>query len=185
MPFGTWWRGTPLPDLSPLPAFSASISTDTQLITRLAKLSQQEIDDRFQTGKHLYIAFISEMPVAYGWVATREVNFPHFQFSFRIPPRNCYLWDFLTLPEWRGRGIYPHLLQTIIRQEALVDRFWIGYEPGNEASARGICKAGFHMVTELVIAEGRVSGLTLFDSSEYAQASADFFHLPIVTNTGS
>lgn len=185
MPFGTWWRETSLPDLSPLSAFSACISTDTQLITRLANLSQQEINARFQTGKHLYIAFMNEVPVAYGWVATREVHFPHFQFSFTIPSENCYLWDFLTLPEWRGRGIYPHLLQTIIRQESLVDRFWIGYEPGNEASARGIRKAGFQVVTELVIAEGRVSGLTLFDSSEYAQASADFFHLPIVASTGS
>ncbi|WP_201390205.1 GNAT family N-acetyltransferase [Ktedonobacter sp. SOSP1-85] len=184
MPFGTWWRGTPLPDLSPLRTFSARISTDTQLITRLANLSKPEIDDRFQTGKHLYIAFISEVPVAYGWVATREVNFPHFQFSFTIPSRNCYLWDFLTLPEWRGRGIYPHLLQTIIRQEPLVDRFWIGYEPGNEASASGIRKAGFQVVTDFVIAEGRISGLTLFDSSECAQASADFFNLPIVARTG-
>ncbi len=180
MPFGTWWRGDPLPDLSPLQTFSASLSTDTQMMARLANLSEQEINTRIQTGNHPYIAFMDDAPVAYGWVALREGGISELRFSFTIPPRNGYLWDFLTLPQWRGRGIYPRLLQAIIHQEQLVDHFWIGYQPGNETSAHGINKAGFHVVGDLVISEGRVCGLALFGSSGRAQASADFFHLPIV-----
>lgn len=185
MPFATWWRGDPLPNLSPLPTFSFSArnSTDTQLIARLANLSQQKISTRFQAGNSLYLAFMDDTPVAYGWVATREGGISAFRFSFAIPSKNCYLWDFLTLPEWRGRGIYPHFLQSIIHQQPFVDRFWIGYEPGNEASAHGIIKAGFHVVGDFVISEGRVSGVTLFNSSEYAQASAAFLNLPIVAGT--
>ena len=181
MPFATWWQGDPLPDLPPLPTFSAHLSTDTQLIARLTNHSPQIIDTSFQAGKRLYIAFIDEIPAAYGWVTTQEGSIGALQFSFTIPSRNGYLYSFLTLPEWRGRGIYPRLLQAIIHQEPQIDRFWIGYEPGNDASGRGISKAGFREVCDLVISEGRVTGLTLFDSSERAQACADFFHLPVVT----
>jgi len=183
MPFGTWWRGDPLPALTPLPPFSARLSTDTQLIGRLTNLSAQEINARVQRGNHPYIAFVDDAPVAYGWAATQEGGIAELQFSFPIPARNCYLWNFLTLPQWRGRGIYPRLLQAIISQQQLIDHFWIGFEPGNEASARGIKKAGFHLVSDLVISQGRISGLTLFNSSEYARASAAFFHLPIVAGT--
>ena len=87
------------------------------------------------------------------------------------------------IPAWRGRGLYPRLLQAILQQEQRVDRFWIGYEPGNEASAHGIKKAGFQVIGDLVIAEGRVSGLALFGSRERAQASAEVFQLPIVAQT--
>lgn len=180
MTFATWWRGDTLPNLSPLPTFSAHLSTDTQLIAHLSQRSPQVIASRFQEGNQLYLAFMGEIPAAYGWMATQEGGITDLQLSFAIPSGNSYLYNFRTLPEWRGRGIYPHLLQAIILQEQLVDRFWIGYLPDNEASGRGIRKAGFHVVSDLVLVDGHVSGMTLFESSERAQASAAFFHLPVV-----
>lgn len=182
MTFATWWRGDPLPNLSPLPTFSAYLSTDTQLIARLSNHSPQVIATRFQAGNRLYLAFIGEVPVAYGWAATQQGSISALQLSFAIPSGNSYLYNFLTFPEWRGRGIYPHLLQAIIHQEQLVDRFWIAYYD-NEASGRGIRKAGFHIVSDLVVSGDRVSGITLFESSERAQASADVFHLPVIAGT--
>ncbi|MGH9176090.1 MAG: GNAT family N-acetyltransferase, partial [Vicinamibacterales bacterium] len=55
------------------------------------------------------------------------------------------LWGFVTVPAWRGQGIYSALLQAILCGEA-ADRFWIGHDIGNTASARGILKAGFTSV---------------------------------------
>ena len=180
MTFATWWRGDPLPNLSPLPSFSAHHSTDAQLIAQLTNLSLQTIATRFQAGKRLYLAFTRGVPVAYGWVATREGRISDLQLTFALPARNGYLHGFLTLPEWRGRGVYPHLLQSIIRQEPSFDRFWIGYLPDNTASGRGISKAGFQVVSDLVVTDGRACGFTLFESSERALANADVFHLPVV-----
>lgn len=181
MPFATWWQGDPLPDLSPLPTFSArTVPPEAPFIAQLTHLSPEGISARFQAAHRLYIAFMGEVPAAYGWVATREAGIAELQFSFSIPAKNRYLWDFQTLPAWRGRGIYPHLLQAIIREERSADRFWIGYVPGNEASARGISKAGFRLAGDFVVAGGRIMGLTLFDASEYALAIADFLRLPIV-----
>lgn len=183
MPFGTWWRGDVLPALSPLATFSVGQEEDLQFITGFSGLPKQDVNRRIQNGNRPYIASMGDVPVAYGWVAIRTGAISEFQLSFTIPPRTCYLWDFLTLPQWRGCGIYPHFLQEIIHLEQAADRFWIGYELGNDRAARSIKKAGFHIVSDLVIFNGRVSGLTLFDASEHAQASADFFQLPIVAGT--
>ncbi|HCI80474.1 MAG TPA: N-acetyltransferase, partial [Ktedonobacter sp.] len=126
MPFGTWWRGDSLPKLAPLPTFSANTSNDIPLLSQLAHLTEQEVQNRIQKGNRPYIAFMGETATAYGWVATRMSGIAELQFSFDIPSGNLYLWDFLTLPQWRGQGIYPHLLQAIIEQEHATQRFWIG-----------------------------------------------------------
>lgn len=181
MALGTWWKGDPLPDLPALPAFSVRPSADRQLIARLTALSEQEISARFQTGNYAYLAFLNETPVAYGWVATREGGVLEIQLHFNLSSRDRYLWDFQTLPEWRGRGVYPHFLQTIIRQEMqLADRFWIFYEPGNKSAARSISKAGFGFFGDFSITEGRVTGIILFEDSERARTGAQLLNLPVV-----
>lgn len=179
MPIATWWRDDPLPALSSLPTFAAHRTTDKALIASCTNLSEAAVEARLQGGHYPYIAFLDNVPAAYGWVATQRGGISELHFCFSVPARQIYLWDFLTLPQWRGRGVYPHLLQSIIEQEPAIEHFWIGYEPGNESSARGIRKAGFHVVGDFVISDNHVTGLTLFDSSKQAQASADFFQLPI------
>jgi GNAT superfamily N-acetyltransferase len=178
MALGTWWRGDPLPDLPPLQGFSARVATDIQLIEHLTGLSTQEVEARLQHGHHAYIAYIAETPVAYGWVAERTAGVHEIQLSFTLSAWNLYLWDFQTFPTWRGRGVYPHFLQTIVRQE-MAERFWILYQPGNTAAARSIEKAGFHFLGELVLNEGRVSAIELFEGGERAVAGAALLGLPV------
>lgn len=56
----------------------------------------------------------------------------------------------MTIPSHRGRGIYPRLLDAIIRIESMVaERFWIAYAPENHASGAGVAKAGFQSVAQL------------------------------------
>lgn len=180
MALGYWWRGDPLPDLPSLQGFSARIATDTQLIAHLTGLSQQEIEMRLQHGNHAYIAFIAETPVAYGWVAEQTAGVDEIQLSFTLSAHDRYLWDFQTFPAWRGRGVYPHFLQTIVRQE-MAERFWILYQPGNIAAAHSIEKAGFHFIGELVLSEGRVCAIEFFEGGERAVAGAALLNLPAST----
>lgn len=181
MPFATWWRGDPLPAQPPLPAFSAERSQDVLLIARLTELPEQNVVARFQAGHHIYIAFINKQPAAYGWVATQRGGISELHFSFTFAHPAIYLWDFMTLPEWRGNGIYPHLLQAIIQQEQTIERFWIGFAPGNDASERGIRKAGFEVVGDFVITpDMHISGLTLYNTGVHARASSAFFQLPMM-----
>lgn len=179
MPFATWWRGDPLPELPPLPSFAARRVTRWDEARRVTGLTEDRVVLRFQGGHRPYAAFLDDEPVAYGWAALQSGGIEELDFSFEVPPDDCYLWDFVTLPDWRGRGIYPHLLQAILRQEDAVSRFWIGYEAGNEASARGIAKAGFGVVGDLEVADGRVTGFLLFEGGERARAAGALFGLPL------
>ena len=179
MPFATWWRGDPIPELRPLPDFSARRITrwdESQCITGLA---EHRVLLRYQNADRLYAAFLEDEPVGYGWMAMQTGGIEELDFSFAVPPGNGYLWDFVTLPAWRGRGVYPHLLQEIVRQEAEIARFWIGYEDRNEVSGRGIARAGFRVVGDLIVEGRRVTRFAVFDAGERARAAGELFELPL------
>jgi GNAT superfamily N-acetyltransferase len=159
MPFATWWRGDPLPTLPPLPGLTVRRSLNRALINQMTGLTRPAIEGRIKAENAFFVALLDREPTAYGWAALREGRIDELRFRFAVPPGHTYLWDFETLPPFRGRGIYPHLLQGITALLGEVDRFWIGYEGRNAASARGIEKAGFMIVGDLTVADGRVTGV--------------------------
>ena len=179
MPFATWWRGDPLPELPPLPSLSTRRVTRWDEARRITGLTEDRVLLRYQGGHRPYAAFLDDEPVAFGWAAKQAGGIDELNFSFEVPPGNCYLWDFVTRAAWRGRGIYPRLLQAILRQEDAVSRFWIGYEASNEASARGIARAGFGVVGDLTVSGGRVTSFLVFEDGERALAAGAVFALPL------
>ncbi len=148
-PLYTWWRGDPLPTLTALPGLAIELARDLDLLAELSDLPAHEIQSRVDSGHRPYLARLDGVAVAYGWVATRNASIGALDISFSIPRGNRYLWDFVTLPDWRGRGIYPRLLQAISKHEGEASRFWIGHDAPNLASARGILKAGFAGIGEI------------------------------------
>ena len=133
-----------------------------------------------RAGHRPYIAHLGPDPVAYGWSATCEAEFGGLQ-EFKGPPANRYLWDFATLPAWRGLGIYPRLLQTIVAREAGdAERFWILNQLGNSASASGITKAAFHVVGEVVFLIGGGLGLVPIGRIDRARAGAELLGLRLI-----
>jgi GNAT superfamily N-acetyltransferase len=150
MALATWWRGDSVPALTPLQNFYAGPTKDAELLARLANLELAEVQTRLAAGHRPYVAWLDREAVAYGWVATHTAYVGELELTITLPPANCYLWDFATLPQWRGRGIYPRLLQAILaRESALSDRFWIIAASENRASSAGIAKAGFTQVAHL------------------------------------
>lgn len=109
----------------------------------------EEIAARFACGHRAWIAWRDSFPAAFGWVATSSAAIGELRFTFEIPSRERYLWNFVTLPEHRGLGIYPRLLDGIVRADAGAEQFWIAHAPENAASAAGILKAGFTVVADL------------------------------------
>jgi GNAT superfamily N-acetyltransferase len=179
VPFATWWRGDPLPELSSPPTFSARRIARWDEAQQVTGLTENRVLLRYQNAHRLYAAFLGDERVGYGWAAMQAGGIEELDFSFGVPPGNCYLWDFVTLPQFRGRGVYPLLLQEIIRQEDGVERFWIGYEEHNAASARGIQKAGFTVVGDLVVEQRRVTRFAVFAPGERARAASEIFELPL------
>jgi GNAT superfamily N-acetyltransferase len=153
--FYTWWRGDNLPDLGPFPDLEVMHSSDTSLLAHLAGLPESEIQARIQNGNHPYLATLNGVPAAFGWSAWHRMEIGELGVDLELPDGDHYLWDFVTLPDFRGRGIYPHMLQAIIRAEVTVtERFWIGHDLDNIASARGIEKAGLPVIGEVWVRDG-------------------------------
>ena len=111
MALATWWRGDVVPSLSLLAGFRVEASHDEQLIAQINRLAPNEVRQRLRTGHQPYLASIEQVPVGYGWMATEEASIGELDIRFALPTTERYLWDFATLPEWQGYGIYPRLLQ--------------------------------------------------------------------------
>ena len=148
----TWWRDDPLPALPPLDGFQAGPAADLSLLAALAGLEPGEARRRVESGSQPYQASLHGSPAAWGWCAAREYRFyGHF---VPLQPGERALWDFATLPERRGLGVYPRLLQAILLAEQDARRFWIGHAAGNRSSQQGILKAGFQLCTASLLESG-------------------------------
>jgi GNAT superfamily N-acetyltransferase len=173
MALATWWRGDALPELNPIPGLEVAVGDGLEAIARLTALSRDEAAARLEAGHRVYVASIDGTPAAYGWVATMSASIGELAMAFAVPERDRYLWDFVTLPAFRGRGIYPRLLQGIVASEGVAaDRFWIIHAPENAASSSGIAKAGFTAVSELSFLPGDGVGAVIVDRPERARFGA-------------
>jgi|SRR5579859_1683737 len=182
----TWWKGDTLPQLQPLSNFTVAASTDLALIAHLLASPIEYVIQRVQDNHCPYVAYINTTPVAVGWSGTEQAEFAEGLVRFRIPAKNRYFYFFVTLPEWRDRGIYTHLLQTILHIESSEnERFWILHEIDNTASARAIAKAGFHLTSKVcILSDDTPCFVPVGTEIERARAGAAMFGLPLVVNVG-
>jgi RimJ/RimL family protein N-acetyltransferase len=179
--FYTWWRGDELPAIAALAGLCIDTpgSITAELEQLLASyLARAEANRLLEQGDRLYTGRVAGDIQTFGWTATRRLSIGELGVERELPPGNQYLWGFLTVPEARGKGLYPHLLQAILRQENAT-RFWIGHDYDNYASARGILRAGFRPVGQ-VFSTGS-GGLRLVPCGDVARARAceALFGVPI------
>ena len=122
---------------------------DFELLSRLGEISVEEARKRLANDNLAFVAFWKDEPAAFGWMAMGRAKIGELNHDFILPERHRYLWNFRTLMEYRGLGIYPRLLQYIIcRESSKAERFWIIHAPENSSSLKGIVKAGFTYVGE-------------------------------------
>lgn len=112
--------------------------------------------ERFAGGRRCYVALVDGLLASYGWVSLREEWISELGMQLHLAPGDAYVWDCASLPEYRGQGLYPGLLGYIARElraEGL-RRVWIGADTGKVASQRGITRAGFRPVADVVLTPG-------------------------------
>lgn len=178
-PLYAWWRGEPLPRLAATQGLDVR-KGDAGVLAELDELDVAEAERRVARGHVPYVAYLHGKPLAYGWSATREAAIGELGIAFHVPIENRYLWDFVTLPAARGQGIYPRLLQAILEYEVdEASRFWIGHEPENTASARGITKAGFTKVGELYFRSDGHLEMSPTTSRDRAFAGSQLLGVPL------
>lgn len=150
MPIAFRHRDDGSPSIPPLEGLTVRREHDPAVMSRLQNRDTAEIASRFADGHRAYLALMHGVPAAWGWVATSSASIGEVNASFSLPTADRYLWNFVTLAAFRGRGIYPRLIDAIVTAEAPEsERFWIAYAPENHASGIGIRKAGFTLVADL------------------------------------
>ena len=179
MALATWWASDRLMDLTPLADFQVRLATDDAQLATVNQLSVAEVAQRRRAGHLPYVGYMDEMAVTYGWVATRQASIGELNLVFPIAAESRYLWDFATLAEWQGRGLYPRLLQAIVQAEQ-AERFWILHAPENLPSGAGMQKAGFQAVGQLSFQRDNTLGLIPFGNPERARIGADLLGVALI-----
>jgi ribosomal protein S18 acetylase RimI-like enzyme len=150
MPIAFRHRTDPRPVLAELTGLAIHQERDADAMACLQRRTTEEIQLRFDNGHRAYVASIDAVPAAWGWVASSVVTVAEVGATLSLGPGERYLWNFVTLAAYRGRGVYPRLLDAMVRAESDEgERFWIAYAPENQASGAGIRKAGFVNVADV------------------------------------
>jgi ribosomal protein S18 acetylase RimI-like enzyme len=178
MSFATRHRDDPMPALEPIAGLLVRQEHDPRVMAALQGRDVAQMEARFADGHRAYVALLDGEAAAWGWVATRVASIGEVGATFALPPGHRYLWNFVTSPAFRGRGIYPRLLAHILREESReAERFWIAYAPENHASASGIRKSGFRAVAELSFDD---AGQPAVRDAGEGEAVAQVLGLPLV-----
>jgi predicted acetyltransferase len=156
---GTIWAidlDQPIPVIKPrINATFSSVGTES--ITELAALmsadNSAEIIKRFETGRRCYLAQVDDNIAAYGWVSFDEEFIGELNLRLRLLPGEAYIWDCATLPAFRRKHLYSALLTHILADLSTEKwyRVWIGADFDNLPSQRGIARAGFNYIADLVV----------------------------------
>lgn len=141
-------------DILPAIKFPAGLRieecTKVDLLAWMGTTTPEDVVSRIANDHVAYAAYINNEPAAFGWMARGKALIGELAHELVLPIGNRYLWNFRTMEAFRGLGIYPALLQFMIRQEReKADRFWIIHAPENSSSLAGIKKAGFHYAGKL------------------------------------
>jgi len=150
MSVAVWHRDDVLPQMKTVSGLMVGRMDDAEALAQAQSRTPALVHERFTAGHRAYVARLDGRIVAWGWVAMRRARIGELDLEFDVPAGERYLWNFVTLAAFRGRGIYPRLLEAIVTAEAPEsERFWIAYAPENHASGIGILKAGFTKVADL------------------------------------
>src|SRR5215218_9149091 len=118
MPFATRHRADLAPEMEPLPGLVVRREESAAAMAVLQGRTEAEMTRRFGTGHRAYVAWRHGDAAAWGWVATRAADIGELGATLSLPDGERYLWNFVTLAAHRGLGIYPRLLDAIVRAES-------------------------------------------------------------------
>ncbi len=153
----------PSPPVTPLveATFRRAGAEDIPALAEAMNTGAAEVEQRFASGRRCSTAWVGGQLAAYGWVSYEEEFIGELRLRLKLLPGEAYIWDCATRPTFRRNRLYSALLANMLaelRTEPLC-RVWIGANLDNEASQRGIARAGFHHVADLVVS--RVLALRL------------------------
>ena len=162
------------------------VSTDIRLLSILGNTTTEEVTKRLANDNMAFVAYVNDQPAAFGWMARDNARIGELNHEFILPTGNRYLWNFRTMEAYRGLGIYPALLQYILQQgDEEANRFWIIHAPENNASLKGIQKAGFEYVGKLYLDEDDNATIEYNETALTFQEELEYMDINLSEHTAS
>lgn len=141
-------RTVPEPRLAGL-AIQQIHATDVPLLKQLcAAWPDKAFAERLaQPGRYCWVVLQGGRIAGYAWVACLAQPIDEIGCDFNPVHGECYIHDCFVVPACRGAGLYPYLLARVLQDCSTLDGSLrsavIGVVATNQASLRGIRKAGF------------------------------------------
>lgn len=107
----------------------------------------------FSQGSDLWIGWLGNKPAGICWTTCVKNRCDYF---VPLTTQDKVIYACFVFPEYRGRGVYPFMLQTIVNellQKEQIKQVYIDCKSWNMASRKGIEKAGFHFIGRAVRVE--------------------------------
>ena len=114
-------------------------------------IPREVVNTRLREGQRCCMVLRHNKFISYCWMAERRTYIGEVKRDINLKEGDIYLYDCYTLPEERGKGLYPLLLMRA-SQKASHEGFrraLIFSESRNIFSRKGILKAGFHFIGEV------------------------------------
>ncbi len=110
-----------------------------------------QIVRRMVYGRRCFVARVNGEIAAYGWVSSGRECVGEMGREIRLSPGEGYVWDCVTLPDYRKQGLYTALLGHIngILYGEGYSRIWIGSNLENRPSIKGFKGAGYRPAVKI------------------------------------
>ena len=159
-PAGTIWAfhlDQPIPTIKPvIDATFCRVGSESipELSVLMEATTSTAILNRLERGRRCYVAQVEGRFVTYGWVSFDEEFIGELNLRLRLLPGEAYIWDCATLPAFQRNHLYSALLTYILAdlKSGQLHRVWIGADFENVTSQKGIARAGFRHVADLILA---------------------------------
>ena len=108
-------------------------------------ISRRQIPERFRQGASLWLVKAQGKLAGFGWTITSRTIEPHY---LPLGENDVHLFDFFVLPEYRGRGINPSLVNYMLRSLAGegASRAFIEAAEWNHAQLSSLRKTPFRLL---------------------------------------
>jgi hypothetical protein len=127
--------------------------SEPALVSAIEPGTATEFIKRLESGRRCYTARVDGQLAAYGWVSFTDEDIGELNLRIKLLVGEAYIWDCVTLPAYRNQHLYSALLAFIVGElhARSYCRAWIGADLENVASQKGMARAGFHHVGDLLI----------------------------------
>lgn len=152
--------------------FEEILSAETQALAEAMSMSVADLEqERFTGNRRCFVLKVSDRIATYGWVSHGAEAVGELERTFQLRETDAYIWDCVTLPDYRGMRCYSTFLSHVMDQlhQEGTPRIWIGASQQNVPSVKGFVNAGFSHVLDLTYR--RLGPLTLLWFSRINRAT--------------